>query len=51
MLSRKRICDNNKIANCYNLVSFDEDTDTYYAKKITDYSTQESALHVIEMVN
>ena len=29
----KRICDNNKIANCYNLVSFDEDTDTYYAKK------------------
>jgi antitoxin component YwqK of YwqJK toxin-antitoxin module len=29
----KRICDNTKIANCYNLVSFDEDTDTYYAKK------------------
>jgi len=29
----KKICDNNKIANCNNLVLFDEDTDTYYAKK------------------
>lgn len=29
----KRICDNRKIANCNNLVLFDEDTDTYYAKK------------------
>jgi len=29
----KKICDNNKIANCNNLVLFDEDTDTYYVKK------------------
>lgn len=29
----KKICDNNNIANCNNLVLFDEDTDTYYAKK------------------
>ena len=29
----KRICDYRKIANCNNLVSFDENTDTYYAKK------------------
>ena len=29
----KRLCDNRKIANCNNLVSFDEDTDTYYSKK------------------
>ena len=29
----KRICDNRKIANCHNLVLFDEETDTYYAKK------------------
>jgi len=28
-----RFCDNRKIANCNNLVSFDEDTDTYYSKK------------------
>lgn len=29
----KRICDNRKIANCNNLVSFDEETDTYYSKR------------------
>jgi antitoxin component YwqK of YwqJK toxin-antitoxin module len=30
---QKRICDFQKITNCNDLVSFDEDTDTYYAKK------------------
>ena len=29
----KKICDKYKVANCHNLVLFDEDTDTYYAKK------------------
>ena len=30
---QKRICDFQKITNCNDLVSFDEDTDTYYSKK------------------
>ena len=40
---QKRFCDNRKIKDCNELVSFNEETDTYFSKKILVFFIQETA--------